>query len=209
MKSILITGANSGIGLEFCRQYKEKGWDVYAVCRTLSEDLKELKVRVLSSIDFADKNSFDKISQFIGQIKLDILINNAGVAKSSSLDNMREEDFLYLFKINAFTPLRLTQSLLPCLTENSSKVIMISSRMASISDNHSGGSYAYRMSKAALNAASQSLACDLYSKGIALGLFHPGYVKTKMTSYSGYIETNESVSGMISQIENLSLSKKN
>ncbi len=131
-----------------------------------------------------------------------LLINNAGLLKASSLQDLDPQGVLQQFQVNALGPLQLTVELLDHLSPTS-KVVMISSRMGSIEDNSSGGSYGYRMSKAALNMASRSLAKDLESRQIAVGLFHPGYVKTKMTGGQGYITAPESVEGIARQIESL------
>ena len=99
-------------------------------------------------------------------------------------------------------PLRVTHSLLPALKDGA-KVALITSRMGSIADNDSGGSYGYRMSKAALNAAGVSLAQDLAARGIAIAILHPGYVRTDMTGQSGLIDTDESVAGLLQRINEL------
>ncbi|MDB2705807.1 SDR family NAD(P)-dependent oxidoreductase, partial [Pseudomonadota bacterium] len=138
---------------------------------------------------------------------IDWLINNAGIANGISMDELDQsavESSINMFKVNGLGPLLTTQALLKNLSEGS-KVGIITSRMGSIADNDSGGSYGYRMSKSAVNAAGKSLSIDLKPYGIAVGILHPGYVRTDMTSHNGLIDTDESVSGLIARLEELSL----
>ena len=120
------------------------------------------------------------------------------------MENLDFDSIQRQFQVNAVGPLRIVSAVLPVLSKNS-KIIMITSRRGSITDNTSGSSYGYRMSKAALNMASVSLAHDLKEKGIALGIVHPGYVKTDMTSHSGHIEPAESAQGILKRVEELNL----
>ena len=184
MGSTLITGANRGIGLELCRELKARGDDVIAVCRKGSAELDALNVRIEPGIDVSDPASIAQLAKRLADVKLDLLINNAGVLHSESLDRMRFDDIEKQFEINALGPLRVTMALLPLL-HDSSKVVIITSRMGSMADNGSGGYYGYRMSKAAVNAAGVSLAHDLKARGIAVGLMHPGMVATDMTGKNG------------------------
>lgn len=204
MKNLLITGASGGIGFEFCKQYQSKGYTVFAVCRKPSQELKKLNVNIISDIDLTDESCYSSIIKSLSENKIDLLINNAGIYLKESFGAFKENNFHQEFQINTIAPLMLTENLISYL-QKKSKVIMISSRMGSISDNTSGGSYGYRASKAALNAATMSLSIDLKDKGISVGIFHPGYVKTKMTNYKGFLEAQESVLGMIKQIDELSL----
>ena len=204
MTTVLVTGANRGIGLEFCRQYKKLGAKVVAVCRRVSPELASLQEEVIEGADISRAEGralvFDRLSRF--GTKIDVLVNNAGVARDESLGAMSEDTILEQFQVNAVAPLCLTDQLLPHL-QGSAKVCLISSRMGSIADNTSGGRYGYRMSKAALNMAAVSLAQDLFSRGIAVGVFHPGFVKTEMTSGRGLLTAEESVTGLIEQIRSL------
>ena len=204
MRNVLITGASGGIGYEFCKQYQSKGFTVFAVCRNASSELEKLGVNVISNIDLAHEYFCSALVEKLSEKKIDLLINNAGIYLKESFGSFKETNLHHQFQINTIAPLMLTEKLLSHLHEKS-KVIMISSRMGSISDNESGGSYGYRASKAALNAVAKSLSVDLKKRGIAVGVFHPGYVKTKMTNYKGFIEAQQSVSAMIKQIEELTL----
>ena len=204
-KTYLVTGTNRGIGLEYCRQLQAQGDNVIAVCRSPNEELKSLGIRVESDIDLTCEAAVrDLIARLDGK-KIDVLINNAGIIERITLDNLDFESIRRQFEVNAIAPLRLTSALLPNLTSGS-KVILMTSRMGSIDDNTSGGSYGYRMSKVALSMAGKSLAHDLKSRGIAVAILHPGLVKTRMTNFTDSgITTETSVKGLLARIEELNL----
>ncbi|MGB3654466.1 MAG: SDR family oxidoreductase [Rivularia sp. (in: cyanobacteria)] len=203
MATYLVTGANRGIGLEYCRQLKERGDNVIAVCRLISDELKDLDVQVETDVDITLDSSVNKLVKKLEGKPIDVLINNAGIIERVSLDNLDFDSIRKQFEVNAVGPLRLTQALLNNL-KSGSKVILMTSRMGSIDDNTSGGSYGYRMSKVALSMAGKSLSHDLKSKGIAIAILHPGLVKTRMTGFSG-ITTEESVKGLLARIDELNM----
>ena len=204
-KTYLVTGTNRGIGLEYCRQLQSQGHEVIAVCRSPSEDLQNLGVRIESDVDLTDTQAVQKLVQKLDGKQIDILINNAGIVERISLDNLDLDSIRRQFEINAIAPLNFTKALLPNL-KSGSKVIMMTSRMGSIDDNTSGGSYGYRMSKVALSMAGKSLSVDLKPKGIAVAILHPGLVKTRMTNFSDSgITTETSVKGLLDRIEELNL----
>ena len=203
MLTYLVTGANRGIGLEYCRQLKERGDNVIAVCRSLSDELKDLDVQVETDVDITLDSSVNKLVKKLDGKSIDVLINNAGIIERVSLDNLDFDSIRKQFEVNAVGPLRLTQALLNNL-KSGSKIILMTSRMGSIDDNTSGGSYGYRMSKVALSMAGKSLSHDLKSKGIAIAILHPGLVKTRMTGFSG-ITTEESVKGLLARIDELNM----
>jgi NAD(P)-dependent dehydrogenase (short-subunit alcohol dehydrogenase family) len=180
MGSIVVTGANRGIGLELCKQLKARGADVIAVCRKSSSELDALGVRVEADIDVADAAAAGELAKRLAGVEIDTLINNAGILRGENLGAMDFESVAQQLEVNAIAPLRVTAALLPLLREGS-KVVITTSRMGSMADNGSGGYYGYRMSKAAVNAAGVSLAHDLKSRGIAVALIHPGMVATEMT----------------------------
>ncbi len=202
MSTVLITGANRGIGLEFCRQYKDMGCNVIAVCRSPSQELNDLDVDVIPDLDVSDMFAVDEMANQLKGKSIDIAINNAGIMLSETIDNLDLDSIRKQLEVNALAPLQVTKALLPVMAKPS-KLILITSRMGSIADNTSGGKYGYRMSKAALNMAGVSLSHDLKDKGIAVAILHPGYVKTDMTNNSGNISTTESVNGLIQRIDAL------
>ncbi|HEY6559384.1 MAG TPA: SDR family oxidoreductase [Polyangiaceae bacterium] len=203
-KTALVTGANRGIGLELCRQLRQRGYDVIAVCRTSSSELTALDVRVESGIDVQRDESVQALKQRVQGTKLDILINNAGLLRVDAFGGIAFQEVLAQLETNALGPLRVTQALSDCLQQGT-KVALITSRMGSIADNTSGAMYGYRMSKAALNAAGVSLAHDLKERGVAVVILHPGYVRTDMTARHGSIEPGEAASLLLTRIDELTL----
>lgn len=205
MATYLVTGANRGIGYEYCRQLQAQGNQVIAVCRTASEELKQLGVQVQAGIDITSDASVADLKTRLGDTAIDVLINNAGVLKQVTLEDLDFDSIREQFEINALGPLRVTHALLPNL-KSGSKIVIMTSRMGSIGDNTSGSSYGYRMSKVALSMAGKSLAHDLKPRGIALAILHPGLVKTRMTGFTtGGITPEESVKNLLQRIEALTL----
>lgn len=203
-QTVLVTGANRGIGLELCRQLKDQGHQVTAVCRNSSAELNDLGVTVIEQVDVANHESVQQLAQQLKGQQFDVLINNAGVLARNALGEIDYQTVMQQYQVNAMAPLMVTESLLENLHEGS-KVAIVTSRMGSMADNDSGGHYGYRMSKAAVNMAGTSLAVDLKPKGIAVGLLHPGYVKTDMTGNQGFVDTQHSAQGLLARIEQLSL----
>lgn len=204
-KTYLVTGTNRGIGLEYCRQLKDRGNNVIAVCRSPSTELEALGVRVETGVDLTSDEAVEDLVTRLDGEKIDILINNAGIVERISLDNLDFDSIRQQFEVNAIAPLRFTAALLPNL-DRGSKIILMTSRMGSIDDNTSGGSYGYRMSKVALSMAGKSLAVDLKPKGIAVAILHPGLVQTRMTNFNqAGITTETSVKGLLARIEELDL----
>ena len=205
MKTFLVTGANRGIGLEYCRQLQERGDRVIAVCRTSSPDLEALGVRIEAGIDMTSDAAIASLVQRLDGLPLDGLILNAGILESTGLKDLNIESLRRQFEVNALGPLRLTHALLDQLGSGS-KLILMTSRMGSIDDNSSGGSYGYRMSKVALNMAGKSLAIDLKSRGIAVAILHPGLVRTRMVRFNPQgISPAEAVRGLLDRIDALTL----
>lgn len=203
MQTVLITGANRGIGLALCKTYVAQGWNVIAVCRNASPELTETGARVIAGIDVTDQHALNNLADTMTGKKLDLLINNAGILQSETLGNLDYASIEHQFKVNAIAPLRVTEALLGNLQQGS-KVAFITSRMGSIADNSSGGYYGYRMSKAALNAAAMSLTRDLHPRGIAVAILHPGFVQTAMVNYGGDISADESAKRLSQRIAELS-----
>ncbi len=205
MSTYLVTGANRGIGLEYCRQLQARGDNVIAVCRSASEELKNLGISIETDVDItSDKDVANLVKRLDGKT-IDVLINNAGILERVSLDKLDIDSIRRQFEVNAIGPLRLTHALLNNL-KSGSKVIMMTSRMGSIDDNTSGGSYGYRMSKVALSMAGKSLSEDLKSKNIAVAILHPGLVKTRMTGFTNSgITPEQSVKGLLARIDELNM----
>ncbi len=205
MKTVLVTGSNRGIGLALVRQLKERGFRVTAVCRRASEALKSLDVEMIEGVDVSQETGIEVLKKALGDNRqFDVAINNAGILAREDLDSLDFESMERQFQVNALAPLRVVNVVLPMLSKGS-KIIMMTSRMGSIADNTSGSYYGYRMSKAALNMASVSLAHDVKEKGIAVGIIHPGYVQTEMTNNTGDITAEESAAGILARIEDLTL----
>ncbi|QLJ08614.1 SDR family oxidoreductase [Pseudoalteromonas sp. A41-2] len=203
-KHVVVTGANKGIGLNFCKHYLALGNRVTAVVRTPSEELKALDVKIISDIDVANPDDVTTLANHLHADKIDILINNAGIFHNETLDEMDFSAIEKQISVNAIAPVRITHALLQNLGIDA-KVAMITSRMGSIADNGSGGYIGYRMSKAALNAAGVSLAHELKDKQIAVGLFHPGFVQTEMVNFAGDISPETAAERLIKRIDELNL----
>lgn len=212
MKNVVITGANRGIGLELAKYYRQLDYTVIGICRESSEELDELADMVISDIDVRSSESIEMVAEVLASTlinsdsgqQIDILINNAGVFMNETLNALDFESIQTQMEINAYAPLRITQTFESMLWEGS-KVAMITSRMGSISDNTSGAYYGYRASKAALNAFGKSLAMDLKPKGVAIALLHPGFVQTRMVGFNGDITPDIAAKGLAERIEELNL----
>ena len=202
MSTVVITGANGGIGLAFVNHYIKKDFEVYALCRTAGEELKNSGAHVIEGVELTTDEGFKKANDALKGIAIDVLINNAGIFKNEVIGSIDYKAIQEQFLINSVAPLRLTEMLLDRLLTGS-KIAMITSRMGSIEDNNSGSYYGYRGSKAALNAVGVSLANDLKDKEVWVGLLHPGFVNTKMVNFQGQIEPEESVSGLTAIIDDI------
>ncbi len=204
MRQVLITGANRGIGLELARLYVGRGDQVVGVCRDSSPELDQLATRVISGIDVTQHESVAKLVKALAGQRIDVLINNAGLLHDERLGSIDFDSIRQQMEVNAYAPLRVAEALLPLLGQGA-KIVNITSRMGSMTDNDSGGRYGYRASKAALNAFGKSLAMDLKPRGIAVALLHPGYVKTRMTGHTGQLAPEESARGLVARIDELNL----
>ncbi|MEY4760077.1 MAG: hypothetical protein RLZZ268_1575 [Cyanobacteriota bacterium] len=205
MKTFLVTGSNRGIGLEYCRQLQTRGEQVIAVCRQPSPELEALGVRLETGVDITAGDSVTNLVERLDGVPIDGLIHNAGILESTSLDRLDLASMRRQFEVNALAPLRLTQALLGQL-QAGSKLILMTSRMGSIDDNSSGGSYGYRMSKVALNMAGRSLAIDLRPRGIAVAILHPGLVRTRMVNFNAQgISPEQAVRGLLQRIDALTM----
>ena len=205
MATYLVTGANRGIGLEYCRQLQARGDQVIAVCRSPSPELEALGARIEAGIDLASEAAIAALAERLDGQPLDGLILNAGILQAMGLEDLDAEAIRRQFEVNALAPLLLVRALLEQLPRGA-KVALMTSRMGSIEDNSSGGSYGYRMSKVALNIAGKSLAIDLRPRGIAVAILHPGLVRTRMINFNPQgISPEESVRGLLARIDALTL----
>lgn len=209
MPTLLITGSNRGLGLEFVRQYAAEGWRVYACCRApaSASELNALASETVTvhALDVGDFGAIEALAEELQGVAIDVLINNAGVfGDGSPLGSIDYEVFRKTLEVNTLAPLRMTECFLPHLEKGSlKKIAHVTSRMGSIADNTSGGRYAYRSSKAALNMVNKSLSQDLGSRATTVVL-HPGWVATDMGGPSAPLKAPESVSGMRKVIDGLS-----
>jgi len=215
MATVLITGANRGLGLEFCKQYAVDGWQVLACCRlpqAASELLRFAEQYPQISVLALDVEDFTQIEQLAVQLHdtpIDVLINNAGVYGDSAGHGFGQLDYSTWTKtlaINVQAPVKMAEAFLPHLKRGDKKLLVsISSLMGSIADNSSGGSIIYRSSKAALNAAMKSIAIELKEQAVGVLIFHPGWVKTDMGGDNAPLEAVQSVAGMRQAISAFSL----
>jgi NAD(P)-dependent dehydrogenase (short-subunit alcohol dehydrogenase family) len=208
---IVITGANRGIGLELVKQCLGRGDSVIATARN-PHDARELQSLASSSRELrvlaCDVGDDASVRAFAAKVTgaVDALINNAGVMGAmTSLADLDTADALKTYSINALGPLRVTGALLPHLRQGKvKKVLHVTSGMGSIGDNDSGGAYGYRMSKAALNMGSKSMATDLRSEGFSVAVINPGWVKTDMGGSGAPIDVATSAAGILAQLDSLS-----
>lgn len=209
---VLITGANRGIGLEFTQQYAQDGWNVLACCRdpqhasalqALARTHANIRILHLDVIDFAQ---IDALALQLKNEKIDVLINNAGIYPESSLGDADTEDWLEAFKINSIAPLKIATAFATHVANSElKKIATLSSKMGSMSDNTSGGSYIYRSTKTAVNMVMKNLSIDLQPADIAVVTLHPGWVFTDMGGSNALIDTQTSVVGLRKVIANLNM----
>ncbi|MEL6340541.1 MAG: SDR family oxidoreductase [Myxococcota bacterium] len=205
MSKIIVIGSNRGIGLELARQFASRGDEVIATCRQGSEALRTIpSIKVVTNVDIASRPSLDEFAAGVEANSIDVLVVVAGILAPGGLDDLNVEDIRRQLEVNAIGPLQSVAALRGTLGSGA-KVALITSRMGSIADNTSGGSYGYRMSKAALNMAGRSLAHDLRTSGVAVTLLHPGFVRTDMTRGAGNIDADTSATGLIERIDALSM----
>ena len=210
-QTILITGANRGIGLEYVKQYAESGQQVYATVRdpakaTALQQLaaKHTNIQVLA-LDVSDVSAIRDLAGQLSALTIDILISNAGTYPDSVFGKTDPQAWLQAFQVNTLTTYYLAEAFLPQLRRaNQAKLIAMTSKMGSIEDNGSGGEYIYRSSKTALNMVVKSLALDLREFNIQVAALHPGWVRTDMGGPNGLIDAETSVRGLRQVIEGLS-----
>lgn len=201
MSSVVITGANRGIGLEFARQYAAAGWTVIATCRDITQPgglatLAGVEVLPLSVDEPASVKAF---ATALRGRSIDLLINNAGVMgpdrPAQSKDEIDIDGWMQTLRVNGLAPILVAMALRPLLSRGA-KVVTLSSQLGSVTENSSGGMYAYRASKAAINMGNRSLAVDWQDAGITCLVVHPGWVQTDMGGPQAPLTPPESVAGL-------------
>lgn len=209
--TVLITGANRGIGLEWARQYAESGWRVFATCRRPEEAhalwklaAAQPQLRVLR-LDVAQVEQLRTLQLDLEDVRIDVLLNNAGVYLDKfmgAFGGLDYESWLRTFAVNTLGAVRVSEAFIEHIARSRKKqVVVTSSHMGSIADINAPGSYAYRSSKAALNAAMKGLSHVFAQRGIGMLMLHPGWVKTRMGGPDAPLTPEQSVRGMRSLIE--------
>lgn len=209
MSTVLVTGANRGIGLEFVRQYAASGWKVLACCRApeAADALKALEGDIhIRKLDIGDRDAVKALAREI-DAPLDLVIANAGVGVSGegSFGDLDYEAWRRFIDVNLFGSVATCEAFAPHVTKAQGRIAVLSTKMASIGD-ASGGSMAYRTSKTALNMATKVIAAALAPSGVAVGVFHPGWVVTDMGGPNGLINTRTSVEGLRALIDRMPVS---
>ena len=202
MGTVLITGANRGIGLELVRRHRERGDTVIAVCRKASDELRKTGARTIENIDMTDGVAIDGLKERFKVKTIDRLIANAGLRGLEGYNNLDFDAIRYQYEVNAIGPLRLVRALDTALADGA-KVVLLSTLVASLDDNKSGGEFGYRMSKVALNMAGVNLAHALKTRGITMLLLHPGWVQTELGGEGAPVEVAESASKLIATTDRL------
>lgn len=210
--TLLITGANRGVGLALTREYLHNGWQVYASCRDISAapELQALQQThphlTLLELDVTDHAAIQSLSRSLSGIALDLLINNAGYygPKGYGFGNTDADEWRKVLEINTIAPLKMAEAFYPQLKQGKPGIIAcMSSKVGSMTENTSGGGYIYRSSKAALNSVVKSLSNDLFSEGIRCVALHPGWVQTEMGGPNALIDAGTSAKGLKQVLDRL------
>jgi NAD(P)-dependent dehydrogenase (short-subunit alcohol dehydrogenase family) len=214
-RTLLVTGASRGIGLEFVRQYAGQGWRVYAGCRAPETAVELNRLAAASAgrisvhpLDVTKATHIKAMQAVLGRTPLDILLNNAGIygQDNARFGNTDPERWLETFRINSIAPLKLMEALVENVAASERRIMAtLSSKMGSMADNGSGGSYVYRASKAAVNAVMVSAAIDLRPRGITAVALHPGWVKTDMGGPNAEITVQQSVTALRGILNHITL----
>jgi len=208
MSTVLITGANRGLGLEFARQYAASGATVLAACRDPRQATALAQIAGIELFEL-EVGAASSVRALAGTLKgraIDILINNAGRLSAGRVEHNDPEAVLEMFRVNTLGPLMLSEALIDNLASSTRRLIVtISSDLASLSGNVSGGNLGYRVSKAAVNMVMRTLAVELKPRNIGCVLLTPGWVRTDMGGPSAPLSPAQSVTGMCRVIERLGL----
>ena len=203
MATIIITGANRGLGLEMARQYAANGWQVIGTAREpeKAQDLQAIEGVTVMQLDAADDASVTRFAEQLSDQTVDLFINNAGIFGPSEFD---PEAWLDLFNVNVIGPVRLANALKDNVARSGDKkMVVLSSQVGSIAENETGSMIYYRTSKAAVNQAWKCLAQQWQDEGMTLAMLHPGWVQTDMGGGNADLTPEESVEGMRTVIDGL------
>ena len=212
-RTVLVTGANRGLGLEFVRQYAGDGWKTLAACRSpkSARELKALQAQhadgiSILALDVTDSESVRSAAAQLRGEPIDLLLNNAGVGgpPAQKIGSLDYAAWARVIDANVLGPARVIEAFVGNVAKGGGKrIVTLTSRMGSIGDNSSGGSYAYRSSKAGVNAVMKSFAIDLAPRGITCVVVHPGWVRTDMGGAGGKLAPAESVKTLRRLIDSL------
>ncbi|MEM9242867.1 MAG: SDR family oxidoreductase [Pseudomonadota bacterium] len=210
-KTACVIGANRGIGLGFVRQLLAQGYQVIATCRhpekadALNQLMSKGGLRIYP-LEVIDDKALETFAKQLGDQAIDRLIISAGIMGTHGVQHgnpIERDNLQHVFNVNAISHIKIADRLVDLVAASNEKLLVqITSKMGSISDNRSGGYYAYRGSRAALNAMIYSLALDIRGKGVHTLLLHPGWVKTDMGGPNALIDVATSVAGMLNMMEN-------
>ncbi len=204
MRTVVITGANKGIGLQLAKQYKQDGDEVIAAVRNSSDELEALGAKIYENVDVTNDEQVLEFKRQLGDTTIDILFNNSGQLSSEDMLDMNYDRIRQQFEVNTLGPLRMTHTL-NHLFARGSKIGIVSSRVGSMTDNGGGGNYGYRISKTGVNMVGKNLSIDFAPRGIGVYLFHPGYVSTQMVNFKGTVPPQDAAKGLKQVMENLTL----
>ena len=220
MTTLLITGANRGLGLDFAQRMATAGWRIHACCRTpaRAEALQTLARShdvTVHALDVADFGQIDALKTVLGDEPIDVLFNNAGIMETSQrtlsldhtnqmFDSLDEDEWMAVMRVNTMAPLRMCETFVDNVAASERKqILMMSSIVGSIGSNQTPRWYHYATSKTALNMVMRNLAADLTDRGITVVSLHPGWTQTDMGGPTAALTIDESVSGMVEVAEAL------
>ena len=218
MPTVLITGANRGLGLEFTRQYARQGWRVLAGCRDASDELRAVSDSCgdvsIHALDVTDAITIRALADALNGQAIDVLLNNAGrfgkagfgdlAVNAQRFGQIDYEDWRQTLAVNLFGPMRMAEQFVEHVAASQQrKIVTLTSMLGSVELNTTGGLYAYRSSKAAVNAVVKSMAIDLADRGITAVAVHPGWVKTDMGGPGAQLDAEPAVAGMRKVIDEL------
>ncbi len=216
-KTIVITGANRGLGLEFARQYVADGWRVHAACRAPEQATELARLAQdhagtlsVHPLDVTNAAQISALAASLGSTPVDVLLNNAGIygQKGGAFGETDPEAWVRTFRVNTIAPMKIMEALVDRVAASPAGVMaVVSSKMGSLADNGSGGSYVYRSSKSAVNSVVKSASIDLADRGVAVVALHPGWVQTDMGGSSAPLAIPDSVAQLRAVIDSVDMSR--